>query len=65
VALRTQVMTAAQTAMSVTGPIGFVAAGLLIDGRPVTGAFVVVAVAATVAAVISGWRRSDPVASTR
>jgi len=65
VELRTQVMTAAQTAMSVTGPIGFVAAGLLIDGRPVTGAFVVVAVAATVAAAISWWPQSDPVASTR
>jgi MFS family permease len=65
VALRTQVMTAAMTAASVTGPIGFVVAGLLIDGRPVTGAFVVVAVAASVAATISVWPRSDPVASTR
>jgi len=64
-ALRTQVMTAALTAMSVTGPIGFVAAGLLIDGRPVTGAFLVVAVAGTIAAIISAWPRSDPVASTR
>lgn len=65
VAMRAEVMTAAQTAMSVTGPFGFVAAGLLIDGRPVTGAFVVVAVVATVAAAISGWPRCGPVASTR
>jgi len=66
VAMRAEVMTAAQTAMSVTGPVGFVVAGLLIDGRPVTGAFVVVAVAASVAAAISAWstRRSDPVANT-
>ena len=65
VAMRAEVMTAAQTAMSVTGPFGFVAAGLLIDGRPVTGAFVVAAAAATVAAAISWWPRSDPVVSTR
>jgi len=65
VAMRAEVMTAAQTAMSVTGPSGFVAAGLLIDGRPVTGAFVVAAAAATVAAAISWWPRSDPVVSTR
>lgn len=63
--LRAEVMTAAQTAMSVTGPFGFVVAGLLIDGRPVTGAFVLVAVVATVAAGISAWpRQPDPVART-
>lgn len=70
VAMRAEVMTAAQTAMSVTGPFRFVAAGLLIDGRPVTGAFVVVAIAATVAAAISALPlskqpRSGPVAHTR
>jgi MFS family permease len=51
--LRGQVMTAATTSMSVPGPLGFVAAGLLLDHASVRAAFVLVAVMATLAAAVS------------
>lgn len=56
-ALRASVMTAAQSVMSLPGPLGYLAAGLLVDGRPVTGAFVLVGAVTTMAAVVgSGYR---------
>ena len=51
--LRSQVMTAAQTVMSTTGPLGFVAAGLLLQRGPLTPAFVLIAAATTIGAVVS------------
>ena len=51
--VRGPVMTAAQTVMSTTGPLGFVAAGLILQSGPVLPAFVLVAVATTVGAVMS------------
>jgi MFS family permease len=53
VALRPAVMTAAQSAMSATSPVGFVAAGLLLERASVTSAFLLVAGAATVGAALS------------
>ena len=51
--LRGPVMTAAQTVMSTTGPLGFVAAGLLLQRGPLVPAFLLVAVATTLGALIS------------
>jgi MFS family permease len=51
--LRAAAMTAAQSAMSATSPLGFVAAGLLLERGSVTWTFVLVAVAATAAALVS------------
>ena len=52
-ALRTQVLAAAQVAMTVTSPIGFIAAGLLLDSHSPRATFTLTAVAMTVAAVVS------------
>lgn len=51
--LRTQVLAAAQVAMTATSPIGFVAAGLLLDRYPARATFLLTAVTITVAAVVS------------
>jgi hypothetical protein len=51
--VRGPVMTAAQTVMSTPGPLGFVAAGLILQNGPVLPAFVLIAVATTVGAVMS------------
>jgi len=51
--LRHSVMTAAQSVMSSTSPIGFVAAGVLLDRASIMSAFLLVAGAATVSAVVS------------
>ena len=51
--LRGPVMTAAQTVMSTTGPLGFVAAGLLLQNGPLLPAFVLVAVTTSVGALVS------------
>jgi MFS family permease len=53
VPLRTQVLAAAQVAMTVTSPIGFVAAGLLLEHHPPRATFVLTAIAMTVAAAVS------------
>ncbi|HMC69164.1 MAG TPA: hypothetical protein VKJ07_08430, partial [Mycobacteriales bacterium] len=52
-ALRTQVLSAAQVAMTVTSPIGFIAAGLLLDRQSLRATFLLTAVAMTVAAAVS------------
>src|SRR3954447_12451938 len=52
-ALRTQVLAAAQVVMTVTSPIGFVAAVLLLDRHPLRTTFLLTAVAMTVAAAVS------------
>ena len=51
--LRAPVMTAAQTVMSTTGPLGFVAAGLLLQRGPLMPAFVLIAAATTIGALLS------------
>ena len=52
-ALRTQVLAAAQVVMTVSSPIGFLAAGLLLDNEPPRSTFLLTAVAMTVAAAVS------------
>ncbi|HMC70884.1 MAG TPA: MFS transporter, partial [Mycobacteriales bacterium] len=52
-ALRTQVLSAAQVAMTITSPIGFVAAGLLLDRHSLQATFLLTAAAMTVAAAVS------------
>lgn len=52
-AVRTQVLSAAQVAMTVTSPIGFVAAGLLLDRGSMRATFLLTAIAMTVAAAVS------------
>jgi predicted MFS family arabinose efflux permease len=58
--VRAQVLSAATTAFSVTGPIGFIAAGLLLERyRAITPTFVMIGAVATLAAglsVIAGVR---------
>jgi len=51
--LRTQVLAAAQVAMTVTSPIGFVVAGLLLDRQSLRATFVLIAVAMTLSAAVS------------
>jgi len=51
--LRGPVMTAAQATMSSTAPIGFVAAGVILDHWPIRTALLLVAVAASAAALVS------------
>ena len=51
--LRTQVLAAAQVVMTVTSPLGFIAAGLLLERHPPRATFVLTAIAMTVAAVVS------------
>ena len=53
VPLRTQVLAAAQVAMTATSPLGFVAAGLLLDRYSPRATFMLTALAMTVAAVVS------------
>jgi MFS family permease len=53
VALRTQVLSAAQVVMTAGSPIGFVAAGLLLDRHPPGVTFMLTAVAMTVAVGVS------------
>ena len=51
--LRTQVLAAAQVVMTATSPVGFVAAGLLLDRHPARVTFLLTAVAMTLAAAVS------------
>lgn len=53
-ALRAHVQTAAVTTLSIPGPLGFVGAGLLLEGRGPTPALIMVAVIAVAGAVVAG-----------
>lgn len=52
--LRPQVQAAAVTALSVTAPIGFLGAGLLVQGRGPTAALIMVAATAVTGAAVAG-----------
>jgi len=52
-ALRTQVLAAAQVLMTITSPIGFIAAGLLLDRHSLRATFLLTAVAMTISAAVS------------
>lgn len=52
--LRPHVQTAAVTALSVTAPMGFVGAGLLVEGRGPTAALIMVAASALAGATVAG-----------
>jgi hypothetical protein len=62
-ALRARVSAAVTTAISATGPVGFVGGGLLLEHASVTAAYALVAASASagaaivVAATVSSWRR--------
>jgi MFS family permease len=53
VQLRIQVLAGAQVAMTAMSPLGFVAAGLLLDRHPPSATFALIAIAMTVAAAVS------------